>query len=56
MIADENGIRPDLMDKVTEEVRAAVNMEILATIKMLASQYSNDQEFGTKVRQLITGK
>ena len=50
---DENGIRHDLMEERMEEVRAAVNMEILTKIKILASQFPNDQEFGTQVRQLI---
>jgi len=55
MIADENGIRHDLMEKATLELRAAVNMEILTKIKILASQFPNDQEFGERVRQLIGG-
>ena len=56
MIADETGIRHDLMDEAREKVRNASNMDRIAQIKILASQYPNDLEFGAKVRTLIESK
>lgn len=56
MIADENGLRPDLMEAAKEKVRVAMSMDKLAAIKILSIQYPNDMDFGAKVRELISGK
>ena len=56
MIADDSGIRYDLMEEAREKVRNSLNMDKLAQIKILAEKYPNDLEFGTKVRELLNIK